>query len=102
MRRIHGALLKLGVEVARSTVAKCKVEPRTRPNRSCTIFPGNYVTGIAVLDLIVALMIGLKLLYLLPFLAHEQKKLVHCAVTASSGAQLVARSNTVPSRHAPS
>jgi hypothetical protein len=75
--RIHGELLKLGIEVAQSTVAKYMVKRPRRPGQSWTTFLRNHAAGTAAADLFVVPTIGFKLLYCLVFLAHGRRKLVH-------------------------
>jgi transposase InsO family protein len=80
--RIHGELLKLGIEVAESTVAKYMVKRPRRPGQSWATFLRNHAAGIAATDLFVVPTIGFKLLYCLVVLAHGRRELVHHAVTA--------------------
>ncbi len=51
--RIHGELLKLGIEVAQSTVAKYMVKQRRPPSQSWKTFLRNHASGIAAIDLFV-------------------------------------------------
>jgi transposase InsO family protein len=92
--RIHGELLKLGVAVAESTVAKYMVKRPRRPGQSWRTFLRNQAAGIAATDLFVVPTIGFKLLYCLVFLAHDRRELVHHAVTAHPTAEWVARQMT--------
>jgi transposase InsO family protein len=92
--RIHGELLKLGIEVAESTVAKYMVKRPRRPGQSWTTFLRNQAAGIAATDLFVVPTIGFKLLYCLVILAHGRRELVHHAVTAHPTAEWVARQMT--------
>jgi transposase InsO family protein len=92
--RIHGELLKLGVEVAESTVAKYMVKRPRRPGQSWATFLRNHAAGIAATDLFVVPTIGFKLLYCLVVLAHGRRELVHHAVTAHPTAEWVARQMT--------
>jgi hypothetical protein len=85
--RIHGELLKLGIEVAQSTVAKYMVKRRGPPAQTWRTFLRNHADGIAVADLFVVPTIGFKLLYCLVILAHDRRKLVHHAVTAHPTAE---------------
>jgi transposase InsO family protein len=89
--RIHGELLKLGIEIAESTVAKYMVQGPRRPGQSWKTFLHNHAAGIVATDLFVVPTIGFKLLYCLVFLAHGRRKLVHHAVTAHPTAEWVAR-----------
>jgi transposase InsO family protein len=92
--RIHGELLKLGIEVAESTVAKYMVKRPGRPGQSWTTFLRNHAAGIAATDLFVVPTIGFRLLYCMVFLAHGRRQLVHHAVTAHPTAEWVARQMT--------
>jgi transposase InsO family protein len=89
--RIHGELLKLGIEVAQSTVAKYMVKRPRRPGQSWTTFLRNHADGIAAVDLFVVPTIGFKLLYGLVILGHGRRKLIHYAVTAHPTAEWIAR-----------
>jgi transposase InsO family protein len=89
--RIHGELLKLGIEVAQSTVAKYMVKRRGPPAQTWRTFLRNHADGIAAADLFVVPTIGFNLLYCLVILAHGRRKLVHHAVTAHPTAEWIAR-----------
>jgi len=52
--RIHGELLKLGFEVAQSTVAKYMVKRRRPPSQTWRTFLRNHAPDIAAIDLFVA------------------------------------------------
>jgi hypothetical protein len=60
--RIHGELLKLGFEVAQSTVAKYMVKRRGSPSQGWHTFLRNHAPDIAAMDLFVVLTIGFGLL----------------------------------------
>ena len=89
--RIHGELLKLGIEVAQSTVAKYMVRRPRCPGQSWTTFLRNHAAGIAAADLFVVPTIGFKLLYCMVVLAHGRRELVHHAVTAHPTAEWAAQ-----------
>jgi transposase InsO family protein len=89
--RIHGELLKLGIEVAESTVAKYMVKRPRRPGQSWTTFLRNHADGIAAVDLFVVPTIDFKLLYGLVILGHGPRRLIHCAVTGHPTAEWIAR-----------
>jgi hypothetical protein len=61
--RIHGELLKLGIEVAQSSVAKYMVKRRGPPSQRWRTFLRNYAPDIAAMDLFVVPTIGFDLLY---------------------------------------
>src|ERR1700687_4994691 len=89
--RIHGELLKLGIEVSQSTVAKYMVKRPRRPGQSWTTFLHNHADGIAAVDLFVVPTIGFKLLYGLVILGHGRRRLIRYAVTAHPTAEWMAR-----------
>jgi Integrase core domain len=61
--RIHGELLKLGFEVAQSSVAKYMVKRCGPPSQGWRTFLRNHAPDIAAMDLFVAPTIGFDLLY---------------------------------------
>src|SRR3979409_74557 len=61
--RIHGELLKLGIEVAQSSVAKYMVKRRGPPSQGWRTFLHNHAPDIAAMDLFVVPTIGFDLLY---------------------------------------
>jgi hypothetical protein len=61
--RIHGELLKLGFEVAQSSVAKYMVKRCSPPSQGWRTFLRNHAPDIAAMDLFVAPTIGFDLLY---------------------------------------
>jgi hypothetical protein len=61
--RIHGELLKLGFEVAQSSVAKYMVKRRGPPSQGWRTFLHNHAPDIAAMDLFTVPTIGFDLLY---------------------------------------
>jgi hypothetical protein len=61
--RIHSELLKLGFEVAQSSVAKYMVKRRGPPRQGWRTFLRNHAPDIAAMDLFVVPTIGFELLY---------------------------------------
>jgi hypothetical protein len=61
--RIHGELLKLGFEVAQSSVAKYMVKRAGTPSQRWSTFLRNHAPDIAAMDLFVVPTIGFDLLY---------------------------------------
>src|SRR5438445_4151625 len=62
--RIHGVLLKLGFELALSSVAKYMVKRCGPPSQGCCTFLRNHASDIAAMDLFVVPTIGFDLLSL--------------------------------------
>lgn len=92
--RIHGELLKLGVEVAPSSVAKYMERRRGPPSQSWKTFLHNHAPHIAAIDLFVVPTIGFKLLYGLAILHLKRRRLVLTNVTANPTAEWIARQIT--------
>jgi hypothetical protein len=63
--RIHGELLKLGFEVAQSSVAKYMVKRYGPPSQGWRTFLRNHAPNIAAMDLFIVPTIGFGLLYVL-------------------------------------
>lgn len=61
--RIHGELLKLGIDVSQSTVAKYMVRGRGPPSQGWLTFLRNHADGIAAIDLFVVPTIRFRLLF---------------------------------------
>ncbi|WJR75520.1 integrase core domain-containing protein [Bradyrhizobium sp. NP1] len=92
--RIHGELLKLGFEVAQSSVAKYIVKRRVPPSQGWRTFLRNHAPDIAAMDLFVVPTIGFDLLYALVFVRLDRRDLVWINVTTNPTAEWVARQIT--------
>jgi hypothetical protein len=92
--RIHGELLKLGFEVAQSSVAKYMVKRRGPPSQGWRTFLRNHAPGIAAMDLFVVPTIGFKLLHAFIILRLDRRNLVWINVPAHPTAEWVARQIT--------
>jgi putative transposase len=79
--RIIGELRKLGIDVAKSTVAKYRVRPRTPPSPTWKAFLHNHVRDIVSRDFFVVPTVAYKVLFVLVFLAHERRRIPHVNVT---------------------
>src|SRR6266481_6314566 len=79
--RIHGELLKLGIEVSQATVAKYMVRRRGAPSPTWRSFLSNQTEGIAAIDMFVVASASFRLLYVMIILAHDRRKIVGTAVT---------------------
>jgi transposase InsO family protein len=89
--RIHGELLKLGIEVAQSTVAKYMARRRRPPSQGWKTFLRNHAAGIAAMDLLVVPTIGFRLLYAFVILHHDRRRILAVAVTSHPTAEWIAR-----------
>src|SRR5258707_7470917 len=89
--RIHGELLKLGIEVAQSMVAKYMAKSRRGRSLTWKTFLHNHAAGIAAMDFLVVPTVGFKLLFVLVTLRHQRRRLISLSVTASPTAEWIAR-----------
>ncbi len=92
--RIHGELLKLGFEVAQSSVAKYMVKRRTPPSQGWRTFLRNHAPDIAAMDLFAVPTVGFDLLYAFVIVRLDRRDLVWINVTANPTAEWVARQIT--------
>ena len=79
--RIHGELLKLGMDVSQATVAKYMVRRRQPPSQTWRTFLGNHIGQVMAADFFVVPTATCRLLFVLVILAHERRRVVHVAVT---------------------
>src|SRR6202045_168959 len=68
--RIHGELLKLGIDVGQTTVAKYMARGRRPPSQGWKTFLRNHADGLASMDLFVVPTLSFRLLYGLLILWH--------------------------------
>ena len=92
--RIHGELLKLGFEVAQSSVAKYMVKRRGPPSQGWKIFLRNHAPDMAAMDLFIVPTIGFDLLYAFVIVRLDRRDLVWINVTTNPTAEWVARQLT--------
>ena len=100
---IHGELLKLGFEIAQSTVARYMCRRRGPPSQGWRTFLSNHADGIAAVDLFVLPTIAFQILYCLVIIRHGRRIWVSFGVTANPTAEWIARQITeaFPWDHAP-
>ena len=92
--RIHGELLKLGIEVSQATVAKYMVRRRGTPSQNWRTFLRNHAEGIAAIDMFVVASASFRLLYVMIILAHDRRTIMRAAVTEHPTAAWLSRQVT--------
>jgi transposase InsO family protein len=92
--RIHGELLKLGIEVAQSTVAKYMARSGRGWSQTWKTFLHNHAAGIGAMDFLIVPTVGFRLLFVLVILRHERRRLISLSVTAHPTAEWIARQIT--------
>ena len=99
--RIHGELLKLGIGVGETSVAKYMVKRREPPSQGWKTFLYNHVDGIAAMDLFVVPTISFRLLYGLLIMGHGRRQILWLAsqlILPQNGSQIRSRKHAVGNR----
>jgi transposase InsO family protein len=92
--RIHGELLKLGFEVAQSTVSKYMARRRGPPSQSWKTFLRNHADAIAAIDLCVVPTASFENLFVFLVLGHGRRRLIWFDVTRHPTAEWLAQQIT--------
>jgi len=92
--RIHGELLKLGIDVGQTSVAKYMARRRGPPSQGWKTFLRNHADGIAAMDLFVVPTVSFRLLYGLLVMAHGRRQILWLGVTAHPTAEWIANQLT--------
>ena len=88
---IHGELLKLGIEVSETTVAKYMVRRRKPPSQTWRTFLDNHVKNLVSVDFFTVPTIRFQVLYVFLVLGHDRRRVVHFNVTAHPTAEWTAQ-----------
>ncbi len=88
--RVHGELLKLGIDVSQATVAKYMVKHRKPPSQMWRTFLENHVKQLVSVDFLVVPTVSFRILYVFVVLAHERRRVVHFNVTGHPTAEWTA------------
>jgi hypothetical protein len=89
--RIHGELLKLGFEIAESTVSKYVIRRRGPPSQTWRIFLRNHAEAIAAIDLCVVPTLTFECLFAFLVVGHGRRQLLWFAVTRHPTAEWLAQ-----------
>src|SRR6202158_5510309 len=89
--RIHGELLKLGIDVSETTVAKYMVRHRKPPSQSWRTFLKNHAQQFVSVDFFVVPTLNFRLLFVFVILDHDRRRLVHFNVTDHPTAEWTAQ-----------
>ncbi len=80
--RIHGELIKLGIEVSQATVSKYMKDLPRPPSQTWLTFLRNHILCSASMDFFVLPTVTFRLLFVFIVLHHERRRIVHIGVTA--------------------
>jgi putative transposase len=75
--RIHGELLRLGIDVSERTVSRLMPKRRPRPSQTWRTFLANHVRDLVSLDFFTVPTARLRVLFVLVVLAHDRRRVVH-------------------------
>jgi hypothetical protein len=79
--RIHGELLKLGIDIGETSVAKYMARGRKPPQTWRTFLENHFQTMVSV-DFFTVPTIRFRVLYVFLVLAHDRRRILHFGVTA--------------------
>jgi transposase InsO family protein len=85
--RIHGELLKLGIDIGETSVGKYLVRSPKPPSQTWRTFLDNHVKTMVSVDFFTVPTIRFQVLYVFLVLAHDRRRVVHFNVTAHPTAE---------------
>lgn len=80
--RIHGEILKLGIQISQASVAKYMVRHPKPPSQTWRTFLTNHVTQLVSVDFFTVHTISFEVLFVFVVLAHDRRRIIHFKVTA--------------------
>ena len=89
--RIHGELLKLGLNVSEAVVSKYMIRGRKPPSQSWRTFLENHSKDIIATDFFTVPTATFQVLFVLVVLSHDRREILHTNVTESPTAAWTAR-----------
>ncbi|MGB5495464.1 MAG: integrase core domain-containing protein [Sedimenticolaceae bacterium] len=89
--RIHGELLKLGIEISQATVSKYMARHPKPPSQTWRTFLENHVADLASMDFFTIPTATFRILYVFIVLRHDRREIVHFNVTEHPTAQWTAQ-----------
>ena len=96
--RIHGELLKLGVDIRDTTISKYMVPSRKPPSQTWRTFLENHMKTLVSVDFFTVPTLRFQILYVFLVLAHDRRRILHFGVTAHPTAEWTAQQlrNAIP------
>src|SRR6266566_2999094 len=89
--RIHGELLKLGIDIGERSVSKYMVRCRKPPSQTWRTFLENHAQQLVSIDFFTVPTIRFQVLYVFLVLAHDRRRILHFNVTAHPTADWTAQ-----------
>src|SRR5262249_41583004 len=75
--RIHGELLKLGLEISERTVSRLMPKKRKPPSQTWRAFLNNHVRDLVSVDFFTVPTVSFRVLFVFVVLAHHRRRIVH-------------------------
>jgi putative transposase len=88
---IHGELLKLGIAIGETSVAKYMVRHRNPTSQTWRTFLNNHVQDLVSVDFFTVPTIRFQVVYVFLVLAHQRRRVVHFNATAHPTAEWTAQ-----------
>ena len=79
--RVHGELLKLGINVSQPTVAKYMVRHRKPPSQTWRTFLANHIHNLVSVDFFTVPTVTFRVFFVFIVLAHDRRRVIHFNVT---------------------
>jgi putative transposase len=89
--RISGELLKIGINLSETTIAKYMARHRKPPSQTWRTFLKNHMTSLVSADFFVVPTITFQLYFVFVIVSHDRRRPIHFAVTKSPTADWTAR-----------
>ena len=89
--RVHGELLKLGIEIFETTVAKYMIRRRGPPSQTWRSFLQNHGKELIALDFFTIPTATFRVLFVLVILSHDRRRILHFNATEYPTAAWTAR-----------
>jgi putative transposase len=89
--RIYGELMKLGIDIGETTVAKYMARPRRPASQTWKTFLKNHMPDMVSTDFFVVPTATFRLLFVFLVLSHDRRRIVHFAVTSHPTAEWTAQ-----------
>jgi len=89
--RIHGELLKLGIEISQTTVAKYMSRHQRPPSQTWRAFLENHFRDLVSIDFFTVPSATFQILFVFVVLGHDRRRVLHFNVTEHPTAEWTAR-----------
>ena len=89
--RIHGELLKLGIDLSQTTVAKYMTRRSKPSSPSWRAFLDNHLKDLVSIDFFTVPTVTFRILFVFLVLSHDRRRVLHCNVTEHPTAEWTGR-----------